>query len=244
MPSKCRKQTAIKIKFHKLTLIKIKPKHLMSIIGEKISASRKAKGLTQEEVAELSKVNLRTIQRIENNENEPRGKTLILICEVLDINLEDLLNSKKQIENNMNQVHGYTLASKGTRFLANLLETFIYSIIIFIPYTIYTFSSLKEFLIRDSNPFGFGFAAIFGLIVGAIFYPIFTGNLGHRIFDLKVISSESGNDYNKASDGAIRELLKGVFSFLIIPIIWILWDNKNQNLYDKLTKTYVVEKNT
>lgn len=213
----------------------------MGIIGEKISERRKAKGLTQEELAELSKVNLRTIQRIENSESEPRGKTLILICEVLDINLEDLLNSKKQIEDNINQVHGYILASKGTRFLANLLETFIYAIIIFIPYTFYTFSSFKEFV--NSNPFGFGFAAIFGLIVGAIFYPIFTGNLGHRIFGLKVISSESGNDYNKASDGAIRELLKGVSSFLIIPMIWILWDNKNQNLYDKLTKTYVVEKN-
>jgi uncharacterized RDD family membrane protein YckC len=59
---------------------------------------------------------------------------------------------------------------------------------------------------------------------------------------LKVISSETGDDYKKASDGAIRELLKGVLSFFLIPIIWILWDDKNQNLYDKLTKTYVVEK--
>lgn len=214
----------------------------MSIIGKKISAVRKSKGLTQEELAELSKVNLRTIQRIENNESEPRGKTLILICEVLDINLEDLLNSKKQIEDNINsnQVHGYTLASKGTRFLANLLETFIYTITVFIPYIIYTTSSLKGLL--NGDIFSVGFAAIFGLIVGAIFYPIFTGNLGHRIFGLKVISSETGNDFKKASDGAIRELLKGVFSFLLIPIIWILWDDKNQNLYDKLTKTYVVEK--
>lgn len=216
----------------------------MSIIGNKISERRKAKGLTQEELAELSKVNLRTIQRIENDENEPRGKTLILICEVLDINLEDLLNSKKQIENNINQLHGYILATKGTRFLANLVETFIYSVAIFIPYTVYTFSSLKEFINQDSNPIGVEFAAIFGLIVGAVFYPIFTGNLGHRIFGLKVICSETGSDFNKASDGAIRELLKGVFSFLIIPIIWILWDNKNQNLYDKLTKTVVVDRNS
>jgi transcriptional regulator with XRE-family HTH domain len=213
----------------------------MSTIGDIISSIRKTKGLTQEELAELSKVNLRTIQRIENSENEPRGKTLLLICEVLDVNLEDLLSSNEQIEDNINQVHGYILASKGTRFLANLLETFIFSITIFIPYVVYTCSSLIEF--RDSNPIGFRFAAIFGLIVGAIFYPLFTGNLGHRIFGLKVISAESGNDYNKAYEGAIRELLKGVLSFLLIPIIWILWDDKNQNLYDKLTKTYVVQKN-
>lgn len=220
----------------------------MSVIGENISASRKSKGLTQEELAELSKVNLRTIQRIENNESEPRGKTLILICEALDINLEELLNSKRQINDNINLVHGYLLAPKGIRFLANLLETFIYSITIFMPYTVYTIVSLKkshtEFNFIDSNPIGFGFAALFGLITGAIFYPLFTGNLGHKIFGLKVISSETGNDYNKAADGGIRELLKGVFSFLIIPLIWILWDEKNQNLYDKITKTYVVHKNS
>ncbi len=215
----------------------------MNIIGKKISETRKSKGLTQEELAELSKVNLRTIQRIENNESEPRGKTLILICEVLDIDVEDLINSKKQFEANTNSnlVHGFTLASKGKRFIANLLETMVYTITIIIPYIIYKTPSLKDYLNGD-NPIGFGFAAIFGLIVGAIFYPMFTGNLGHRIIGLKVISSETGDDYKKATEGAIRELLKGVFSFFIIPIIWILWDDKNQNLYDKLTKTYVVEK--
>jgi hypothetical protein len=41
----------------------------------------------------------------------------------------------------------------------------------------------------------------------------------------------------------MRELLKYVLTFLVIPVIWILWDEKNQNLYDKMTKTLVVEKN-
>jgi transcriptional regulator with XRE-family HTH domain len=62
----------------------------MNVIGKKIAEIRKAKGLTQEELAELSKVNLRTIQRIENNENVPRGKTLSLIFDVLEIDPEDL----------------------------------------------------------------------------------------------------------------------------------------------------------
>lgn len=124
-----------------------------------------------------------------------------------------------------------------------MTETFIYTITIFTPYIIFTSSSFKKFINLDFNTIELNFSIIFGLIVGAIFYPIFTGNLGHRIFGLKVISSDSGNDFKKASDGAIREMLKAVFSFLIIPIIWILWDDKNQNLYDKLTMTYVVEKN-
>lgn len=68
----------------------------MNIIGKKISETRKSKGLTQEELAEMSKMNLRTIQRIENNESVPRGKTLNLICEVLEINSEELLSIEKQ----------------------------------------------------------------------------------------------------------------------------------------------------
>ncbi len=62
----------------------------MNLIGKKISESRKMKGLTQEDLAEMSKMNLRTIQRIENSDNIPRGKTLKQICEVLAIDFEDL----------------------------------------------------------------------------------------------------------------------------------------------------------
>jgi len=62
----------------------------MNDIGKKISETRKLRGFTQEELAELSKVNLRTIQRIENSKNEPRGKTLSLICDVLQISKTDL----------------------------------------------------------------------------------------------------------------------------------------------------------
>jgi transcriptional regulator with XRE-family HTH domain len=68
----------------------------MKINGKKISETRKLKGLTQEELAEKSKMNLRTIQRIENNESIPRGRSLSIICEVLEISLEDTLIGEKQ----------------------------------------------------------------------------------------------------------------------------------------------------
>ncbi|MGZ0015472.1 helix-turn-helix domain-containing protein [Yeosuana sp. AK3] len=68
----------------------------MNSIGIIISETRKKRGITQEELAELSKVNLRTIQRIENNENEPRGKTLNLICDVLNLKIEELLLKEKR----------------------------------------------------------------------------------------------------------------------------------------------------
>ncbi len=70
----------------------------MNEIGKKIKEVRKKKGLSQEELAGSAKVNLRTIQRIENSESKPRGKTLNLICEVLDINAEDILDYGKQAD--------------------------------------------------------------------------------------------------------------------------------------------------
>ena len=67
----------------------------MNPVGTKIKEIRLKKGMSQEELATQSQVSLRTIQRIENNENEPRGKTLQLICETLDINIEELLDYGK-----------------------------------------------------------------------------------------------------------------------------------------------------
>jgi uncharacterized Tic20 family protein len=67
----------------------------MNPVGTKIKEIRLKKGMSQEELATDSHVSLRTIQRIENNENEPRGKTLQLICETLDINIEELLDYGK-----------------------------------------------------------------------------------------------------------------------------------------------------
>ncbi|PJX25137.1 hypothetical protein CAP47_02220 [Psychroflexus sp. S27] len=68
----------------------------MNLLAKKISEHRKIKGLTQEELAEQAKVNLRTIQRIENSESEPRTQTLQLICDVLEVNVEDILSRDHQ----------------------------------------------------------------------------------------------------------------------------------------------------
>ena len=59
----------------------------MTEIGKRIKEIRIKRGLSQEDLAESAKINLRTIQRIENNETTPRGKTLKLIFDVLEIEL-------------------------------------------------------------------------------------------------------------------------------------------------------------
>lgn len=68
----------------------------MENIGTKITEIRKLKGLSQEALSNLAKINLRTLQRIEKNETKPHGETLIRLCNVLDIKIENVLEFNKK----------------------------------------------------------------------------------------------------------------------------------------------------
>jgi uncharacterized Tic20 family protein len=71
----------------------------METIGTKISKIRKQKGMSQEELSDLSKINLRTLQRIEKDENQPSGNTLKSICEALQLNIEEITSYGKEEDN-------------------------------------------------------------------------------------------------------------------------------------------------
>ncbi|GAB3913176.1 hypothetical protein GCM10028803_56980 [Larkinella knui] len=62
------------------------------LVAGKIGSLRRSKGLSQEELAEYASINLRTLQRIENGKNEPRGQTLRLIAKALETPVEDFLD--------------------------------------------------------------------------------------------------------------------------------------------------------
>lgn len=131
---------------------------------------------------------------------------------------------------------GYELARRRERLFATIIE----GIIIAVPILLVLGDSIS-----DSDPYSFDSIVGYGIlsaILGAIFYPLWGGNLGHRIMRLKVISAENGEIQSNAKTGAIREALKSVFSIVFIPVVWLLWDDNRQNLYDKVVKTYVVKK--
>lgn len=60
-------------------------------LSERIKKLRNINGLSQDELAKRAGVSLRTIQRIELSETEPRGDTLIRIAAVFDLKPEDLI---------------------------------------------------------------------------------------------------------------------------------------------------------
>lgn len=63
-----------------------------------IAAARKRKGLTQEELAELTKVTARTIQRIESGDSIPRQHTLKAMATALGLSYDELMAAPSSAE--------------------------------------------------------------------------------------------------------------------------------------------------
>ena len=59
-----------------------------TMIGKRIHQIRKEKSMTQEQLAARAGINLRTLQRIEKGDTEPRGNTLRLLSNALGERLE------------------------------------------------------------------------------------------------------------------------------------------------------------
>jgi len=66
-------------------------------LGKKIADLRKAQGLTQEELVERCNVSVRTLQRIESGEVEPRSHTIRVIFAALDYKVYDSSNTRLRL---------------------------------------------------------------------------------------------------------------------------------------------------
>jgi uncharacterized RDD family membrane protein YckC len=130
----------------------------------------------------------------------------------------------------------YELAPIGARFGGYLLVNVIVLIIFFVVGGTIEDLENSDGFFRDALWAGLG-----GALINGIFYPFFSGNLGHKLLGLKVIHKENGEPMNNIFHGLLREFYKGVFSMVIIPVIWLLFDKNRQNLYDKMEKTLVVK---
>lgn len=76
----------------------------MKDLGSLITKFRKAKGLSQETLAEDAGISLRTLQRIEKEGTNPHGDTLKKLAEVLDVSIDELLDRSLAI--NYNYIRG------------------------------------------------------------------------------------------------------------------------------------------
>ncbi len=67
-------------------------------LGKKIADFRKSKGFTQEDIVDKCNLSVRTLQRIEAGEVNPRIYTIKLILKVLELDFENTFNSPKETD--------------------------------------------------------------------------------------------------------------------------------------------------
>lgn len=74
-------------------------------LGKRLTALRKEKNLTQEELVEISHVSVRTIQRIEAGEVVPRISTVKILLKALGQSPEQFFNSKEDLMQDQPTLH-------------------------------------------------------------------------------------------------------------------------------------------
>ena len=72
-------------------------------IGEFITTERKAKKLTQAKLAEKVFVSEKTVSKWENGNGVPDANSLIKLCEVFNVSLNELLNGTRMVVENKEQ---------------------------------------------------------------------------------------------------------------------------------------------
>ena len=139
----------------------------------------------------------------------------------------------------------HQLASKWQRFTAHLLEMILLGVIAIS--LVYMVDGDVDALFRDSNKSIFNsfenfYGSLLAGILGAILYPRFSGNIGHRLMGIKLIEIKTGAECRSSWKGFKREFVKSLFYILIIPNLWILFDHRNQNYYDRIFGIVAVRK--
>jgi|GEM_PF-958070 len=78
-------------------------------LAEQIRVRRVQRGYSQEFLAESANINIRTLQRIEAGQTEPRGHTLIALAQALGVAMDDLMDFTKT--ENSNILHAINLSA-------------------------------------------------------------------------------------------------------------------------------------
>ena len=124
--------------------------YLIMSFSQTVATARNKKGLTQEELAGLANVTVRTIQRIESGETIPRAYTLKAIAAALDISFEELQSGTVNLQQPVNaSLNAATQVQKedAVHFLQLLcLSCFSYLVIPFVHFLIpnYILKKRKE----------------------------------------------------------------------------------------------------
>lgn len=92
-------------------------------IGTRIKEARAAKGFTQEELASLINVTAGAVGQFERNENLPSLATLVLLCVVLGVTTDWILEVNTSPLGLVLEVHAKTTSISFIREISTILES-------------------------------------------------------------------------------------------------------------------------
>lgn len=139
-------------------------------------------------------------------------------------------------------MHSNKIASKSRRFFSFVIDSVIIQFAYFLYFYFVKGLTLFDYFDVELDLADTLYPILFSTIYGALVYPIFSGNLGHKITGIYVFDDVEKKQFNKFYEGAAREFLKSICTILIIPHLWILFNSKNQNIYDAFFKTIVLKR--
>jgi transcriptional regulator with XRE-family HTH domain len=134
-------------------------------LGLLIADLRKKQGLTQEELVDLCSINVRTIQRIEAGEVNPRSYTIKNILEALGTTLDDVFKEEnqaptQQVESDLPVLNNTYLILGG---VSGIVYMILFTIVVFssLSYSIYDDKLLLDFTYTAASVGSFVFLALF-----------------------------------------------------------------------------------
>ncbi|MFD1140989.1 DUF4870 domain-containing protein [Larkinella insperata] len=154
------------------------------IIAEQIRALRKSKGLSQEALAIQAGINLRTLQRIETGNAEPRGETIRMLAQALNVTTEELMLVNATLPPSGKEDPGFLRLMN----LSALALWFFPLGNIFIPMALWIYRKKQIQGVQELGKRILNFQITWSLLTyGLAYLSLFTGNMLLNPFDMLAI---------------------------------------------------------
>lgn len=114
-------------------------------LGERLYELRKAKNLTQDDVAEKLNVSRQTVSKWETNQSTPDFDKIVPLCELFEIGVEELLTGKKPEPTERKEEKVLTrqeLKEKSAKVVSTSVFLYIFSVVVLIVATSFGVDSI------------------------------------------------------------------------------------------------------